>query len=127
VKYCPNLACPHRGRVKAPAEFVDRVSVCSDCGTPLVGSEQEAIEGLQPVVGGPYRGVARPVEAAPRRFGARGSDTVVGAAFLGGGLLLTLFTYATASGGGGGHYVVAWGPMIYGIYRLVRGRPSSGA
>jgi hypothetical protein len=124
VKYCPNLACPHRVRVKVPAEFVDRVSVCSDCATPLLASEQEAIEGIQPLAGGPYRGAARPAATAPPRSWARGSDTLMGAAFLGGGLLLTVFTFATASAGTGGRsYVVAWGPMAYGVYRLVRGRP----
>lgn len=45
-----------------------------------------------------------------------------GALWLVGGLLLTLITYTNASESGyGGVYVVAWGPMLYGIYRIVSG------
>jgi hypothetical protein len=119
VKYCPNLGCPHRRRVKAPAEFVDRVTACSDCETPLVDSEEEAIAGLQAGSHGPYRSAL--TEAAPAAQGSTSRDRLVGAAFLGGGLLLTLFTLMTAQGGNRS-YVVAWGPMVYGVYRLIRGQ-----
>lgn len=51
--------------------------------------------------------------------GAGGADVVVGALFLFGGLILTLITFAAASGGG--TYVLAWGPMLYGGLRLVKG------
>lgn len=35
------------------------------------------------------------------------------------GLIITIVTYRAASGGG--HYVVAWGPAIFGLIALVRG------
>ncbi|MEU6749995.1 hypothetical protein ABZ914_27590 [Spirillospora sp. NPDC046719] len=44
-----------------------------------------------------------------------------GAAWFLGGLLITLITYSNASGPSGGVYVVAWGPMLYGAYRLISG------
>lgn len=36
------------------------------------------------------------------------------------GLIITIVTYSAASSGGG-IYIVAWGPMLYGIISLVRG------
>ncbi|OIV36356.1 hypothetical protein BIV57_16655 [Mangrovactinospora gilvigrisea] len=35
------------------------------------------------------------------------------------GLLITLITLSNAQGGG--VYIVAWGPMLYGVYRIVSG------
>jgi len=37
------------------------------------------------------------------------------------GLIVTIATYSAASGAGGGIYIVAWGPMLYGVISLVRG------
>ncbi|MDL5158901.1 hypothetical protein [Actinomycetospora termitidis] len=44
---------------------------------------------------------------------------VVGAIWLILGVLVTVITYANAAGGG--IYVVAWGPMIFGVFRIVQG------
>ena len=44
-----------------------------------------------------------------------------GVAWFVAGLLITLITYSNASGSSGGVYVVAWGPMLYGAYRLISG------
>ncbi len=44
-----------------------------------------------------------------------------GALWFAGGALLTLFTFTSASTSGG-TYIVAWGPMIYGLIRMVRAR-----
>jgi hypothetical protein len=44
-------------------------------------------------------------------------DMVMGGIWLGGGLLLTLITYASSSPVA----IVAWGPMLYGIFRLGKG------
>lgn len=55
----------------------------------------------------------------PRKEGSASTDFIVGALFLGGGAALT---YLSMTGGGiGGRAVLAWGPMLYGIYRIVRG------
>lgn len=38
------------------------------------------------------------------------------------GLIITLYTYSQASASEfGGVYVVAWGPMLYGAYRVIYG------
>jgi hypothetical protein len=42
-----------------------------------------------------------------------------GALWLLGGLVLTIATYTAAPAGGA--YIVAWGPVVYGVYQLVRG------
>ena len=52
-------------------------------------------------------------------------DILVGAAWAGGGLLLTV---VSLSGEGiGGRGVLAWGPIIYGLYRIIRGASSDRA
>jgi hypothetical protein len=61
--------------------------------------------------------VATPGDAPPA-VGA-GRDLVVGGAWLGGGLLVTVVSYGAASGGG--RFVVATGAIVYGIVRIVRG------
>jgi hypothetical protein len=50
-----------------------------------------------------------------------GRDIAVGAAWLGGGLLVTFASYSAASSGSGGRYVVTTGAIAYGLVRLVRG------
>lgn len=50
------------------------------------------------------------------------NDLWIGFACIAIGLLFTLVTYSEASSGaGGGRYIIAFGPVIYGIRRLVRG------
>jgi hypothetical protein len=51
---------------------------------------------------------------------ARGKRRIAfGAAWLIGGLLITLITYVNAIGGG--TYIIGWGPILYGIYRIYSG------
>jgi len=38
-----------------------------------------------------------------------------------GGLVVTILTYSFASNGGGGPYVVAWGPVVVGLFLLLKG------
>jgi hypothetical protein len=70
-------------------------------------------------------GVAAAPEAAtsavaPAPAPAR-NDVLVGALWLGGGLLVSLVSYATTQGSGGGHYVITTGAIGYGLVRMVRG------
>ncbi|KYF70203.1 hypothetical protein [Sorangium cellulosum] len=126
MKYCPYRACPHRQRVGAPAEFMDHVSSCSDCKTPLVDSEHEAIEGIAPTSGDPYRGPAERTKAASGRRERPGrKDVAIGAALLLAGLWLTGLVYMVRSSQG--TYIVALGLMIYGAIRLLRGLRERGA
>lgn len=51
---------------------------------------------------------------------AKGKRSVAfGAIWLVAGILITVITYQAASGGG--VYFVAYGPMIFGVYRLILG------
>lgn len=72
--------------------------------TPVGGAE------LQPTAAG---------TSPTGKEGSASTDFIVGALFLGGGAALTYFSMT--GGGIGGRAVLAWGPMLYGFYRLVRG------
>ena len=37
------------------------------------------------------------------------------------GLIITGITYSNASGPSGGVYIVAWGPMAYGVFSIISG------
>ena len=42
------------------------------------------------------------------------------------GLFVTLATYTAATDAGGGRYLVAWGPMIWGVIQIGRGIAGQG-
>ncbi|MFN8712097.1 MAG: hypothetical protein ACK5Z2_04530 [Bacteroidota bacterium] len=46
-------------------------------------------------------------------------DILYGALWLGGGLIITIGTYMMASNGGS--YFITYGPVIYGVFRIIRG------
>jgi hypothetical protein len=123
VRYCPNLSCSHRLRVASPAEFFDHIARCSDCGSRLVSSQDDAIAGRQPVTNDPYRmpaAVPPEADAAPRAAMRRVNvDAVLSAALIAVGLFITVLTFASSSRSGGVH-VVAFGPVLYGFFRLFR-------
>jgi hypothetical protein len=50
----------------------------------------------------------------------RDKDRLHGGLWFGGGLALTLLSLMSAEGSGGGRYILAWGPMLYGGYRLLK-------
>jgi preprotein translocase subunit SecY len=41
MPYCPNTECPHRKKTGKPAEFMEGMENCSDCGTALVDEAPE--------------------------------------------------------------------------------------
>ena len=67
-------------------------------------------------------GQALPTSAPPNQLvddASAGQDILVGALWAGAGTLLTVLSF---SGGGiGGRAVLAYGPIIYGLFRIVRG------
>ena len=44
-----------------------------------------------------------------------------GAAWFFGGLAVTVLTYTFATNGGGGPYMISYGPVIYGLFFLLKG------
>jgi hypothetical protein len=110
--------------VASPAEFFDRVARCSDCGTRLVGSEDDAIAGRQMATRDPYRMLA----AVPRELDPKPVERWVnGDAELSMALILLglLVSVAMFTSGTGGVHVVAVGPMLYGLFRLLRSGPAA--
>ncbi|HMR74689.1 MAG TPA: hypothetical protein PKD61_06245 [Polyangiaceae bacterium] len=57
---------------------------------------------------------------AERVSAQRDKDRLYGGLWLAAGLAVTVFSYMGAEGSGGGRYVLAWGPMLYGGYRLLK-------
>jgi len=66
-------------------------------------------------------GLATPEHPELARGSDARSDLLMGALWLGGGLLVTLGTYSAAAAGGGGRYLVTTGAIAYGGVRLLRG------
>ena len=50
----------------------------------------------------------------------RDKDRLHGGLWFGGGLAVTVVSLMAADGPQGGQYVLAWGPMLYGGYRLLK-------
>ena len=68
----------------------------------------------------PYAAVTDEQRAIWEKKGVRG--LAFGALWLLAGLVITGYTYGQASASEfGGVYIVAWGPMLYGVYRLISG------
>lgn len=78
-----------------------------------------------------FRAPNSPAEPAPyqtvhpeqrRIWETKGKRAIgFGVAWALGGLLLTIITYSNASGSSGGFYVIAWGPVLYGAFRIFHG------
>lgn len=104
--------CPGCGRL-----FHDDVDKCSVDGQALIAVSTE--ERAQ---------ILKRRNSPPQSYSTRqGSSSIaqrhfiVGALWLVGGIAVTAFTYSAASGSGGGTYVVAWGAVLVGVTRLIRG------
>ncbi len=131
MKYCPNPDCLYARRYKGPAEFLDHATACNDCGAPLVDPDalgtaetaralsawKEARDGSAGSAH-PYRGgsVTRRTAGSSARI-----DVATGVALIGLSVVLLIGSHWSALSMGEGHYVVPFGPFLYGIFRLRRG------
>ncbi|WP_437549550.1 hypothetical protein WME97_03545 [Sorangium sp. So ce367] len=121
MKYCTKPSCPHRLRTRSPAEFVDSMAVCSDCGTQLVAADSpEEIEGI----------VAQADKGPTRRTGEVATDTgeetsalsrarkdrLLGTACLVGGILLAAAAFIGGGVRGDGSITVA--DIVNGLFKL---------
>lgn len=123
MKLCPNPVCPHRLRRGAPAEFLDRATLCTDCGIALVDESALGTAATAQAVSAWHdererlaASDAKANTSAPGRL-----DIVTGVALIALSAVLLMGSYMAAVSMGGGKYVIAVGPFIYGILRLVRG------
>jgi hypothetical protein len=126
MRYCPNVACVHRKSCRYPAEFVDTVTTCSDCGTDLVDDRRVAVVGTTPVVTYEPRGYREPAvrptdDDADARARAARLDVATGIGLIALGVLVPLATVATAYANGGGPWLLSIWPFAFGVHRLSRG------
>lgn len=99
--------------IRTPLVLVNGQGSFTDSGTKLTDN------GVRPYRSspGPYNGVSPEQRAARETRGKRSIE--FGAAWLIGGLLVTVITHEQAQGAV--VYVVTWGPTLYGIFRIVSG------
>lgn len=124
MKYCPNPACSylrrHPGR--GPAEFLDRATVCNDCGIALVDRGALGSEDTARAVSSWHAERSDRAETSAPSSGNPGRlDVATGLSLIALSIALLVGSYVTAISMGGGSYFVAFGPFIYGMIRLTRG------
>lgn len=77
---------------------------------------------VQPIPALPYR-AAPPVQSR-RMIGSTGghvAQMAIGGTICVVGIVVTVATYLAAVAGGGGRYTIAWGAIVFGAWRFVRG------
>ena len=117
MKYCPNTNCRHRATSGSQAEYLDHVAACADCGAPLVAGPGSLVELLATSM---QDGSAESDESPEdlRELQAR-LDVRTGVFGILAGVAITLGTIIFPTERGTS--LVAWGPIAYGVFRLVRG------
>lgn len=118
MKYCPNANCSHRLTSGSQAEYLDRVATCADCGAELVAAPGAMVR-LPPDQPGQAEstGVVDGDEELRQRQ-AR-SDVRTGWFGIVAGLAITGMTFLIPTERG--TILIAWGPILFGMYRLFRG------
>jgi len=108
------------------AEYFDHVSRCGDCGSELVTAQDQFLQPTDASSDGPP-GMPdlNAIEPDPSTQEMRTRmDVMTGIFGIVGGLGITIVTYSWALNGG--VYLVAWGPMVFGIHRLTRALEADG-
>ena len=116
MKYCPNAECRHRVASGSQAEYLDRIETCADCGAALV-LEPGSLIALQPPPSATLDESAE-TQADLRSQQAR-QDVRTGVFGILAGLVITFGTIMFPNEHGTS--LIAWGPIGYGLYRLIRG------
>lgn len=117
MKYCPNANCRHREASGSQAEYLDHVAVCADCGAALV-AEAGSWVALTPRAAVHDEAKASEPDEDLRDRQAR-KDVRAGMFAISAGMFITLVTIVVPTERG--EVLLAWGPIAYGAYRLVRG------
>ncbi len=108
--------CTYCGRT-----YPDEVTQCAIDAYPLATEGMPAPLAMGPVEDVPNNVVSgsagpdSPAQAAAKKSIIRGALWCVG------GLIVTVVSYGEASGSRGGTYVVAWGAILFGGIRFIRG------
>ncbi len=102
-------------------EYTDDVTVCQLDAEPLEYIRGSRVQGEPKDANTQFTPVTSDPNAELRRQVAN-NDIKVGGLFFGGGLLVTVLTMSAASSSPtGGSYILAWGPILFGGFRLLRG------
>ena len=123
MKYCPNPVCPYQLRRGGAAEFLDRATVCSDCGIELVDKDALTTEETAQAVAAWHGAREEAAESPAAKDGAaqRRLDITTGVVLIGLSVVLLVGSYMVATSMGGGRFFIAFGPFVYGVVRLGRG------
>ena len=126
MRYCPNPSCRTRIRGGRPAEFLDHVTVCNDCGIALVAAEAlGTAESLRAVANEKASAerdrLADPAESPLQSVPTARVEVMTGIALIALSVVLAGTSFLMAYSAGGGTYFLAIGPFIYGIVRVTRG------
>lgn len=115
-------------RLRQPAEFLEHVTLCNDCGIALVTKDALGTSETEQAVASFHQANRRAREAqtesaaeaeadvAPARL-----DITTGVALLVLSLGLLVGSFAVSSTVGRGGFFIAIGPFLYGLTRLSRG------
>lgn len=121
VKLCPNPRCPYRARRGAPAEYLDRAQVCSDCAIPLVDAAAfDTAESKRAVAEWHEAREASSPSGTAEATNPR-VDVITGLGVLGLCLVLVVASCGVTTSLGQSGYIIAVGPFVYGVVRLLRG------
>jgi len=102
---------------RSQAEYLDHIVKCKDCGAALVSEPGAFVEtSAVSTQDDPVERMATVDDARERQARV---DVVTGISVIVAGLVVTAGTYALALNGG--VYLIAWGPMLFGVLRLSRG------
>lgn len=102
-------------------EYTDDFTACQLDGESLEYIRGSRVQGDPKSNAGPGTPETFDPDAELRRQAAN-NDIKVGGLFFGGGLLVTFLTMSAASSSPtGGSYILAWGPILFGGHRLLRG------
>jgi hypothetical protein len=118
MKHCPNANCRHRALSGSQAEYLDHVATCADCGAALVAERGSLVQLPSSTL---TQGDPTGSEETPESLRDRQATLDVRTGVFGilAGLAITFGTimFPTVSGTS----LLAWGPIAYGVFRLVRG------
>jgi hypothetical protein len=117
MKYCPNADCRHRVTCGSQAEYLDHVTACPDCGAALVANPGSLVRLSSTLTQEDVIESAAPPEDERQRQARL--DVRTGAFGILAGVAITIGTIMFPTERGTSLF--AWGPIAYGVFRLVRG------
>jgi hypothetical protein len=117
MKYCPNANCWHRATSGSQAEYLDHVAACADCGASLIAGPGSLVELPTRATQDDSVDSDEPPEDLRERQARLDVRTGVFGILAGVAITVGTIIFPTERGSS----LLAWGPIAYGVFRLVRG------